>query len=117
MVSNLVKILSDSIEIEPLGMNKVWGFQGKLEIPVSHIKGATLDQEILQDRGMRAPGLAGFGKYVGTFRKEGEKTYFDVSHNETPVVIQLENEYYDRLVLGVENPKKVVDDINNLTVR
>ena len=31
-----------------------------------------------------------------------------------PVVIQLRNEEYDRIVIGVEDPRKLVEYLNNL---
>ncbi|WP_369385437.1 hypothetical protein [Holzapfeliella floricola] len=43
-----------------------------------------------------------------------KKTFFNVSRKDKPVVIQLKDEAYTRLVLGVENPEKLVDKLNNI---
>src|SRR5215471_2405961 len=111
MASNNVKISSSELEVEPVGLNKILGFQGKMSFPLSCVKGATIDEGILSEgKGIKAPGANFPGKSVGTFRKEGEKVFYNITHKEIPVFDGLENEKFDRLVLGVENPKQLVDD-------
>ncbi|GBG96090.1 hypothetical protein NtB2_00194 [Lactococcus termiticola] len=58
---------------------------------------------------MRSP-----GKWAGFFAKDGESFWYNVTRGEKPVVIQLRAEKQDRLILGVEEPEKLVDEINNL---
>lgn len=71
--------------------------------------------EILDESaGFRGPGTKLNNYWAGTFRKDGEKTFFNIkSADHKPVVVQLANENYTRLVLGVDNPEEIVDLVNN----
>lgn len=42
-----------------------------------------------------------------------KKAFFNIKRENKPVVIQLKNEKYTRLVLGVDKPEDIVDLINN----
>ena len=62
-----------------------------------------------QNPGTAIPGIY----YAGTFYLGGDKTFFNIKRTSKPVVIQLHDEDYDRIVIGVENPRHLVDQINN----
>lgn len=114
-MQNRVEIMNDQLIVRPQGINKLAALKTKIEIPLSHVQGASLDEGILNEyKGFRQPGTNLPGYWAGTFKKDGEKTFFNVSRKEKPVVIQLKNEEYIRLVLGVEEPEDLVDKINNL---
>lgn len=53
------------------------------------------------------------GYWSGSFKKDGEESFFNIRRENKPVVIQLKNEKYTRLILGVDDPENVVDLINN----
>ena len=112
-MANRVAIVGGNLEIEPLGMDRVWSFTGKLVVPMEHVLGATVDPGILDDaRGLRAPGLHVPGKWSGTFTQHGEQSFWNVSRPEQPIVIQLKGERYSRLILGVKNPHELANLIN-----
>ncbi|MGL4941125.1 PH domain-containing protein [Bifidobacterium asteroides] len=112
-MNNKVAIVGRTLEIEPQGLDKMWSFRGKLVVPLEHVLGASEDPGILDDaKGLRAPGLHVPGKWAGTFIEQGEKTFWNVTRPESPIVIQLKGEHYDRLVLGVEHPRELVNRIN-----
>ncbi|KFI39329.1 hypothetical protein BACT_0159 [Bifidobacterium actinocoloniiforme DSM 22766] len=80
---------------------------------MSHVLGATEDPGILdQPKGLRDPGTAVGGLWAGSFVLQGERSFWNVARPERPVVIQLTGEPYSRLVLGVANPRALVDRIN-----
>ncbi|MDN5980023.1 hypothetical protein [Bifidobacterium mongoliense] len=117
-MANRVAIVGPNLEIEPLGVDKVWSLTGKLIVPMEHVVGATEDPGILDDvKGLRAPGLHIPGKWAGTFTNRGERVFWNVTRPERPVVIQLKDERYSRLVLGVEDPHALVDLINAAIAR
>ncbi|MFT8705495.1 hypothetical protein [Bifidobacterium aquikefiricola] len=112
-MGNKVTIAGRMLQIEPQGLDRVWSFKTKLVIPIEHIVGATEDPGILDEtKGLRAPGLHVPGKWAGVFSKNGERTFWNVARPECPVVIQLRGEQYERLVLGVENSRDLVDRSN-----
>lgn len=70
------------------------------------------------NKGIKAPGTNIPGHLVaGSFRKDGEWTFFDVHNSEKILVIDLENEHYKRLVVEVEDPVSSADIINNAAVQ
>ena len=112
-MNNRVAIVGRTLEVEPQGLDKMWSFKRKLVVPLEHVLGASEDPGILDDtKGLRAPGLHVPGKWAGTYMEHGEKTYWNVTRPESPIVIQLKDEHYDRLVLGVKHPRELVDQIN-----
>jgi hypothetical protein len=112
---NNITIDKGTLTVEPQGLDKLFSFKGHLTIPVSHVAGATFDPGINSaPKGIRDPGLSIPGKYAGTFVQDGEKSFWNVSGAGKTIVIQLANEDYDRLVLTVDEPRTLVDQINNL---
>lgn len=111
---NTVTISGDALIVEPKGLDKLWSFTAKLEIPLAHVRGATIDPGITHgfDKGIRAPGLGLPNKWSGTFTKDGERHFWNASSGPDVVVIELTDEHYARLILTVDNAAAVVDEIN-----
>lgn len=102
---NEITLTSDELVVEPRGLDKLWSFTRELRIPLAHVRGATADPGVAgEPRGLRAPGLAVPGKYAGTFHRDGEATFWNVSDPRDNVVIELRDEKYVRLVLTVADP-------------
>lgn len=112
---NTVSLTEKMLVVEPKGFDKLWSFRRKLEIPLDHIRGATLDPGANQEfKGIRAPGLSLPGKWAGTFHKNGDRSFWNVSGPNGTIVVELADEHYARLVLTVEHPRSVVDSINGI---
>lgn len=114
-MNNQLIIENNQLKVLPRGLNKIWAFKNKIEIPIHHVLGATVDNNILKTKkGMRRLGLGGTNKWAGTWILDGEKIFWNVSRKDTPIVIQLKNEKFSRLVIGVEHADEWTDRINNL---
>lgn len=115
-MENNLTFQNQTLTISPHGISKLLALKSKLAIPFNHIVGATIDPGILKDfKGIRSPGTAVPGLYyAGTFYNQQEKLFFNIRTSSMPVVIQLRNEEYDRIVIGVEDPRKLVEYLNNL---
>ena len=110
---NIVTVTATSLVVEPKGLDKLWSLTRRLEIPLEHVRGATFDPGATHEpKGLRAPGLAIPGKWAGTFYRDGEKSFWNVSAPGETIVIELTDEKFDRLVLTVEQPRSVVDTVN-----
>lgn len=110
---NDLRIDDDMLIVEPRGINKLWGFRKKLEFPLTHVIGATYDPQVHNEpKGFRGPGLGTTGRWVGTFRKDGEKHYWCVKEGTKSIVISLKDEEVSRLFLTVDHPRELVDRIN-----
>lgn len=101
--------------VEPRGLNKVWGFVRRIEVPINQVAGATHDPGAAEDfKGVRGPGLGIPGhKWVGTWRKDGQRHYWNVTGGKTTIVIQTTAARFQRLYLSVEDPRSVVDLVNS----
>ncbi len=110
---NSITITPETVTVEPLGLDKLWSLRRRLEFPADHVRGATFDPGANSEpKGLRAPGLAIPGKWSGTFHRDGEKSFWNVSGPDRTVVVELTGEDFDRLYLTVEDPRTVVDQIN-----
>lgn len=110
---NIVTLNATELVVEPQGLDKLWSLTRKLEIPLEHVRGATFDPGANHEpKGLRAPGLAVPGKWSGTFHRDGEKSFWNVSTPGETIVIELAHEHFDRLVLTVDKARSVVDSIN-----
>ena len=97
---------------------RFFGLLPSLSIPLAHVRGVAHNDAILSDIGMRAPGLAWPRKaLIGTFRK-WKFTDFVVWRSEPHfVVIDVTDEKWNRLVIGVTDPATVVGAIQSAVAR
>lgn len=110
---NTVTVTGTTLIVQPRGLDKMWSFTRRMEIPLQHVRGATLDPGANADaKGVRGPGLGLPGKWSGTWSKDGEKHFWNVSSSMATVVVELHDEHYSRLFLTVDDPRAVVDAIN-----
>lgn len=120
MSNNRVTITADRLVVEPIGLDKIWSFTRRLAVPLAHVRGATHDPGMRDEpKGWRAPGLHLPGKLSGTFHTDGKRQFWNVSGFERTVVITLDPaDRFNRLVISVDDPDRIVDAINNaLTAR
>lgn len=114
MNTNRVTITPETLVVEPTGWNRMWSFTRRLEIPLAHVRGATFDPGMKEEpKGWRGPGLGLPGKLSGTFHADGKRQFWNISGYERAVVITLDpSERFERLVLTVDDPHLLVDDLN-----
>jgi hypothetical protein len=93
------------------GMDKVWALKSQLSIPLQHITGVRLDEDVVKQwfHGIKWPGTSVPGVITaGTFYQDGKRVFWDIHHPERAVVISLAHESYNELVIEVENPDDFV---------
>lgn len=111
-MDNKLSILDDTLIIEPQGIDKILSFQDKLKIPFENITGVYVDLDIVNTRkGYRFPGTGLPNKWAGTFIKDNEDSFWNVTRGEIPLVIELQHEKFSRLVLGVDDGTGWVEKI------
>lgn len=117
-MENTISMQDNTLVVTPVGLTKIAALKEKISVPLDHVVGASIDSGILNDsKGLKMPGTAVPGYWAGTFRKDGEVTFFNIKKSSLPVVIQLRDETYNRLVIGVAEPREVVQAINNLVTK
>jgi hypothetical protein len=108
-----IDIDGDTLVVKVEGLDKLWAFKSRLDIPLANVRGATIDPGIVAEpKGVRAPGAHVPGVIVaGTFRTEGERVFWNVHNPANAIVIELSDERYARLVIEVDDPRDTVDRI------
>lgn len=86
-----------------------------IRVPLAHVRGATDDEGYSwSDMGIRAPGTHLPGVIVaGTFFKKGDKQFVFVGRKTHPVVIELADERWTRMVVGVQDARATAALINS----
>jgi len=105
-----VRVDGDNLLVEIEGLDKLWAFKSRLEIPLTNVRGATADPGIVTEpKGIRAPGAHVPGVITaGTFHIDGERVFWDVHDASKAVVIELDDERYARLIIEVADPRATV---------
>jgi hypothetical protein len=91
---------------------KRWGFLADLRVAVSSIS----EVEVVGDgrkavRGIRAPGLGGPRRLIGTWRASGNKQYVCVRRNQPAVKVTLEGHRFRTLLIGSDEAERVAGEI------
>lgn len=108
-----ITLTESSVVVDLSKLEELASLTRSLEIPLKNVRGATVDEGILKHLGLRAPGTGLPGVIAaGTFYKDGDRQFVYWHRGETPVVIELTHEKYDRLIIGVDHPQALVDAIN-----
>ena len=108
-----IEIIGGEIQLKIVGMHKIWALKSSLQIPLASIRSVSIDPQLAdKPRGLRAPGT-----YIprlitaGTFYADKKRWFWDVSNPNNAIVIELEGQKYQILVVEVEKPNHVVNQI------
>jgi hypothetical protein len=106
-----ITVTGDELHLEVKGLDKLWAFRSRLEIPLRNVAGVRADTEIARGwyKGIKAPGtsLPGFIR-AGTFYHDGKRVFWDVHDPERTIVLDLHDERYDQLIVEVADPAEVI---------
>lgn len=88
--------------------------QKTIRVPLANVRGATDDPGFSSaSLGLRMPGTALPGViYAGTFIKGGDRQFAYMTRWTKPVVIELANERWARIILGVADPRSAAASVN-----
>ena len=110
----LLELTKEELIVNLNGWEALAAFQGSIRIPLAHVRGATEDEGFRGgELGLRGPGTGIPGMIsAGTYHKSGDSQFAFVTRGTHPVVIELIDEKWDRLVLGVDDPRRMAAEIN-----
>jgi hypothetical protein len=101
-------------EIE--GVDKLLALKGHLELPLSHVKSARVDPTAAKGwwHGVGMGGTAIPGVLTtGSFYEAGRMVFYDVHHADHAIVVELDDDNYDRLIVEVRDPAATAKLIND----
>lgn len=89
-------------------------FQRDIRIPLHRVRGAMAGNSFRDSRfGLRLPGTGIPGLIAaGTYLSKGERQFVFVTRGTHPVVIELMQSRWPRIILGVRDPQNTVQRIN-----
>jgi hypothetical protein len=108
------EINNGNLEVRLRPMERLASLRWKVSVPLSQIRGATVDRGAVPAQlGIRAPGT-GFPGLIaaGTFYKRLEKQFVYWGVGESVVVVELEGHRFRRLILGSKDPIELEQSIN-----
>jgi hypothetical protein len=115
-----ITIERDMAVFTVVGLDKLWCFRSRLEIPLSHI----LDVEANADQvgrwwhGIKVLGTDVPGLFAGgTFHYQGELVFWDVRDPSRAIIVSLDHERYRKLVVEVADPPGVVETLQAAATR
>ena len=84
-----------------------------LAFPIGQIASVRLSPELGRPYGIKMPGSAISGRlYAGTWRWKGHKEFWNVRREKSKwIAIELTGNEYDLVVLQVEDPTALIDEI------
>jgi hypothetical protein len=106
-----VTIAEDTVVFTVEGLDKLWCFRSRLEIPRSHILDASIDAAQVGRwwHGIRVIGTELPGLFAGgTFRYQGKLVFWDVRDFSKAIIVSLDHERYRKLIVEVANPHETV---------
>ncbi|MEY4654923.1 MAG: hypothetical protein ACK5CU_04375 [Rhodoluna sp.] len=114
-----VYLKGDRLEVKIGPWEAVMALQGSFSVPLANVRGATEDSNYINSGiGFRSPGTEVPGLVVkGTYRKKGQKALTIWRRGQQLVVIELQNEKWDRLLLGCQDAKSLANLVNQAIAR
>ena len=101
-----IEIVDGALNIELSGAEKFAALSGSLSFPMSHVHSVKVDEKVVDHLGLRAPGVHLPGVIAaGTYYHDGDRQFVYWHHDEIAVVVNLTDEKYDQLILGVPGSK------------
>jgi hypothetical protein len=111
-----ISVNGEKAVFEVEGFDKLWSLRSRLEIPLAHIKSVQADPTAARGwwHGIRllgtwVPGIL----TAGTFYRDGNSIFWDVHNPERTIVLELDHEFYDKLIVEVNDPAKAVALLQN----
>ena len=110
-----ISIDASELTVHVQGLDKLWALKSQLTVPLTHVRGATVDAGIGHEpKGLRGPGAHVPGVIVaGTFHHDGQRVFWDVHNTAKAIVIELNDDTYQRLIIEVTDPRATVEAIEH----
>jgi hypothetical protein len=93
---------------------KFWGLLADLRVPIRSITAVdVVPNGRRATRGLRAPGLGGPRRLIGTWRARHDKQYVCVRRGQPAVKITLDGQRYRTVLIGLDDAERVASVIRS----
>ena len=111
-----VSVRDQTLRLTMKGVDRVLAFRSQLDVPLEHVTGAAIYRDVGGKHPWLGVGTAPGRDYpavraVGGMWQQADWVFWDVHDADKAVAIELAHEHYGRLVVQVEDPQRVVDEI------
>ncbi len=110
-----LKLEGDRLQIQLSPWEKLWAlqFNYSFDIPLSHIEQISTQKPDATGIEYRLPGthVPGLIK-AGTYHRDGDREFWYVTSDRHILTLDLKDEYYQRIVLTVNNNQYWLEQIN-----
>lgn len=107
-----IKVSDKYLKINLNLLEKILALHTSFKIPLDHITNISEEKPIKKMLEFRLPGTCFFGIIkAGTFISKNEKAFWYYTAGNQYLNIELKDEYYKRIILGVKNPKFYIESI------
>lgn len=115
----VLELTKDELVVYLRAWEALASVQRSIRVPLANVRGATEDEGFRgRELGLRAPGTGLPGVlHAGTFYKDGDRQFVFIGPNTHPVVIELENEKWRRIVLGVDDARQAAAEVSRAIAR
>lgn len=109
-----IEIAGSVLVVHVRGIDQLLAMESRIEVPLAHVAEVTLNPPDAHSvyHGLRVganvPGLITAGRFLN----HGEWAFWDVHDPNKAIAMRLHDEGYARLVIGVDDPARVVREIN-----
>ncbi|GAA1745330.1 hypothetical protein [Luedemannella helvata] len=114
-----VTVTASDLVVTIEGLRKLWTLKSELTIPLTHVRGATVDpgistrfpgfSKVSEWPGRKVLGTDWYGRYLGgTFSQDGDRVFWDVGNPDKAIVITVDSEDFTRLYIEVDDPEATV---------
>lgn len=113
----MVSVTSNENEFifDILGSHKFWAFENKIKVSKDKIiRAYQSNDEFTFWIGWKMPGTqVPWVITAGTFIKKGKRNFWDVCNKKNAIIVELKDSYYHKLIIEVEYPDLVMNQLNN----
>lgn len=109
------EVTSTHLEVHLSLLDQISSLRRSFRVPLKNIRGATEDLGVIpSELGLRAPGTGlPWVIAAGTFFKRRERQFVYWLRGQVPVVVELKDHKFERLILGSTEARQLVDNINS----
>ncbi len=112
-------VTADQLVVTLHGWDRFWALKRRIAVPLGHVRGATADPGMSREpAGLRAPGTH-LPRVItaGTYYRHGDRVFWNLRPSQQPVVVELTEERYTRLVLGVDDARATAERVEQALSR